>query len=63
VQKYPSLFLILTELNIIIYLIETTLGVLLVILAIIFALILMADTLYNRLVRHKEQQGAGFCRC
>jgi LemA protein len=60
VQKYPSLFLILTELNIIINLIETTMGVLLVILAIIFALILMAVTLYNRLVRLRNNREQAF---
>lgn len=59
-QKYPSLFLILAELKIIINLIETTMGVLLVILLIIFALILMAVSLYNRLVKLRNNREQAF---
>jgi LemA protein len=59
-QKYPSLFLILAELKIIINLIESTMGVLLVILAIIFALILMAVSLYNRLVKLRNNREQAF---
>lgn len=59
-QKYPSLFLILAELKININLIETTMGVLLVILVIIFALILMAVSLYNRLVKLRNNREQAF---